>query len=236
MQQINSAWELPVNAILTQPKRGQFISAIETTNGARWSVTVEDAGKLGAQYWHRTVQPHTGSGLDRHWNWPNILKWTTITEKLMQRDVAFLQICVTTPFGTRFPVGQVLLSDGYPFISDARKQSVFLWYLAKAPSAALMQHQLPIDLKLLRPLVDLAIQFSYMSGYDGRISLHAATSGNQSSDERLYSQYQHIGLKPHGGKIGRLLRRLTLRKNDGRYFCVDEPQALDLSKKLDYLR
>ena len=249
-------------ATLTPPTRGKFVREIETKGGRRLPVLISEAGAEGARYWHQRVQPHIinaesrqGNGendaeaqsnthgntqgnnrLDRHWNWPGLYQWTMLLERLNKRRVVLLQMNVELADGDAFPVGQVLLSDGYPFIRNPRKPSVFLWFLAGAPRGALQEAGLPVDLKLMRPLIDVAIQFSFMSGYEGRISLHAARSGNQEGDEKLYNQYGHIGLKPHLGKLGRFIRFVTLRQNDGRYFYADEQKALDLSQKLDYLR
>ena len=241
-------------APLPPPARGQFVREIETKGGRRIPVLVSEAGAEGARYWHQRVQPHIINGesrqgkgenegdaqgynrLDRHWNWPGLYQWTMLLERLNKRRVVLLQMNVKLADGNAFPVGQVLLSDGYPFIRNPRKPSVFLWFLAGAPQGALQEAGLPVDLKLMRPLVDIAIQFSFMSGYEGRISLHAARSGNQEGDQKLYNQYGHIGLKPHLGKLGRFIRFVTLRQNDGRYFYTDEQKALDLSQQLDYLR
>lgn len=135
--------------------------------------------------------------------------------------------------GDAFPVGQLLVADGYPYFPDTGQPSVFLWYMAATPTDALIVHGLPSDLKLMRALVDTAIQFSFQRGYDGRLILHAALSGNTSEDNELFQKYERgVGLIPYPGsnRIG------PVRKNDGRYFYSDNAKSLALTANLDYLR
>lgn len=150
----------------------------------------------------------------------------------MGRNIAFFQINVATPAGNAFPVGQVLVSDGYAFFPGRDEPSIFLWYLAAAPLTALHYHKIPHDFKLLRVLVDVAIQFSFQRGYDGRLTLHAASSGIAAEDKTLYDKYCAIGLTPYALHLP--IR--FVRRNDGRYFYADKSCANRLSKVLDPLR
>ena len=102
-----------------------------------------------AIYWHQNIQaPYIADSgrLDREWNWPRLVTWTPILEKVLLRNSVFLQISCATPKGLAFPVGQILVSDGYPFLPNHTQPSVFLWYLAGAPEAALAARGLPKDL------------------------------------------------------------------------------------------
>ena len=190
-----------------------------------------------AVYWHQNIHlPFIATSptfrLDRHWNWPRLVFWTYIIEKLMGRNTAFFQINVATPSGNALPVGQLLVSDGYPFFPRLDEPSIFLWYLAAAPLTALHHHKIPADFKLLRVLVDIAIQFSFQRGYDGRLTLHAASSGVAAEDKNLYDKYCAIGLTPYAPHLP--IR--FVRRNDGRYFYADELSASRLSAALDPLR
>jgi hypothetical protein len=162
-----------------------------------------------------------------------LITYLHLFERLAQRNTAFLQINVSDNQGTAIPVGQVLVSDGFPYFPRHREPCVFLWFLAAAPKEALRAHQLPDDLKLLCPLVDLALQLSFQRKYSGLMALRAATSGNSADDKTLYDKYEKradlIPVKPS-------IFISIFRRNDGRYFHADEQRALDLSQKLDTLR
>lgn len=214
---------------------GRFVSKLVTRDDVQLHVAVVVSDAKGTWEWHKKVQPYVRDRIDGKWNWPKNYYTSALVERLRFRSIALFQIRADKPLGGSFPVAQILLADGYPFICDPKKTSVFIWYLAAAPDGVLKAAGIPAGLKTLRALVDVGIQFSFMSGYEGRVSLHAARSTNPDADLQLFNQYRHIGLLPHGGLVGAFLRR-TVRRNDGRYFCVDEQLALDLSNKLDYLR
>jgi hypothetical protein len=217
---------------------GGYLRFVESRSGGRTPVIVTEGTLEDARYWHQIVQPFitqaTPTRLDRHWNWPRLLSWTRVLERLAGRNAVFLQLNAETTTGDAFPIGQVLLSDGYPFFPDQRQASVFLWYLASAPPEALRAYGLHQDLKLMRPLVDIGVQFSLQRGYAGRLTLHAAASGNRAADGELYDKYESgVGLVPYGPARWRVT---LFRRNDGRYFYADEARALYLSKRLDHLR
>lgn len=214
---------------------GQHIIRLRTASGQHASAKVIEGGNEEARRWHHTIQPFIArtDRLDRQWNWPRLISNLGLLERLALRNPVFLQINVPDPNGNAVPVGQVFISDGFPYFPRHRENSVFLWYLAAAPKDALVANRVAPDLKLLSPLVDLAIQFSFQRGYSGLLALHAATSGNASNDYVLFEKYEKgAGLIP----VKRSLFVSLFRRNDGRYFHADEQRALDLSKKLDNLR
>lgn len=215
---------------------GKYIRRLARKSGTFVDTVVAEGMRSDAVFWHTNVQlPFiAGTGrLDRHWNWPRLVTWTPILEKTLLRNSVYLQLSCQKPDGRAFPVGQVLISDGYPFLLDHAKPSIFLWYLAGAPETALEANHLPKDLKLMRPLVDIAIQFSFQRGYDGRLSLHAAAGGGRAADRDLLQKYgKGCKLIP----LGRSGRVSPVRKNDGRYFYADPQRAVELSADLDYLR
>jgi len=226
---------------------GKHIAHLETRSGAVIDAVVIEGGREEARYWHQNVHlPYIAKSpdfrLDRNWNWPRLVSWCYIHERLWGRDTAFFQINVKDTGGFAFPVGQIFVSDGYPFFPGEDQPSIFLWYLTAAPKTALVDHGLPPDLKLMRPLVDIAIQFGFQRGYNGLLTLHAATCRSLLKDKKfatkedmdLYSKYEKgVCLIPYA-EPSLFIR--WLRRNDGRYFYTDENRALDLTTKLDYLR
>jgi len=216
---------------------GTHVQNLQTLAGGLIPAIVTEGDLRDAVYWHQTIHlPFIATSptfrLDRQWNWPTLVSWTYIIEKIMGRNTAFFQINVATPAGNALPVGQVLVSDGFPFFPGLGEPSIFLWYLAAAPLAALRYHKIPHDFKLLRALVDVAIQFSFQRGYDGRLTLHAASGGVAAEDQNLYDKYYAIGLIPYALHLP--IR--FVRRNDGRYFYADQSCANRLSKVLDPLR
>jgi hypothetical protein len=217
---------------------GRHLRFVELRSGGQTPVVVTEGTLEDARYWHQTVQPFvadtTGARLDRKWHWPRLLSWTSALERMAGRNAVFFQLNAQTPTGEAFPLGQVLLSDGYPFFPDQRQASVFLWYLASAPPSALSAYALPSDLKLMRPLVDIGIQFSIQRGYAGRLTLHAAASGDSTADRNLCDKYEKgVGLAPYGRPAWLVS---LFRPNDGRYYYADEARALYLSNRLNHLR
>ena len=215
---------------------GKFISNLNCQSGATIPVIVTEGGNGEAKLWHQKIQiPYiAGSGrLDQNWNWPNLVFWFHLMERLLGRNTAFFQFNAKDNRGDAFPVGQLLVSDRYPYFPDKGQPSVFLWFLSAAPTQALIARGLPSDLKLMRALVDTAIQFSFQRGYEGLLTLHAALSGNPSEDNELLQKYER-GVELFSYPATR--RISPVRRNDGRYFYSDHAQSLALTTKLNYLR
>lgn len=218
---------------------GKHINHLKRRSGTVVDAVVIEGGREEALYWHQKVElPYIANSLDfrldRNWNWPRKLRWFPRLQLFTSRNTAFFQINVNTSSGAAFPVGQIFVSDGFPFFPGQCQESIFLWLLAAAPPTALRAQGLPADLQLMPPLVDVAIQFSFERGYKGLLTLHAASSRDKSKDRALYRIYERdVGLIPYKK---RSLRVSTLRYNDGRYFYADEERALELTKKLNYLR
>jgi len=215
---------------------GKFITKLEVGNGPNLiDVKVTEGGSTDAKFWHQNIQiPYISSStrLDRNWNWPNYIFWYDLMERFLGRNTVYFQINGEDAHGNAFPVGQLLISDGYPFFPDKYQPCVFLWYLSAAPKEALIDYGLPADLRILRALADTAIQFSFQRGYDGLLTLHAASSNKPAEDSQLFGKYQSVGLVPYPADK----RIRPLRKNDGRYFYADRAKSLALTAKLNYLR
>ena len=213
----------------------RYVQRLERRSGGFVDAVVSEGTQADARYWHHEVKSYIAPRrLDSKWNWPRMVPWYQLIERIRNRHAVFLKVSSATSSGHAFPIGQLLLSDGYPFFPDARNERcVLLLYLAAAPAAALSAHGLPTDLKIMRPLVDTAIQFSFDRGYDGRMTLHAAKGAGGQQDRDLYDKYK-TGCKLKSFRKGRKVA--LVRPNDGRYFYVDEGLAVQLTADLNYLR
>ncbi len=222
----------------------QFISRVAGRSGGFIAVKVVDPTPATHAAWNQRVQPYVQRSrefrFDRHWNWQRLLAFHRLQESLIGGasvrpacEVLALHLVAQLGNGEAFPVGQLLLAAGFPFVKDWAQPSVFIWYLAGAPPAALRAAGLPDDLALLRPLVDIGVQESIARGYEGRVCLHATRSWwNLRANRALYRRYEHIGMKPLRGSLMASLGRPNTR----RYFYLDEGAALDFADRLDYLR
>jgi hypothetical protein len=217
---------------------GRFVTHLDArSDPALRAAKIIEGGLRQARRWHHEIHlpfiAKDAARLDHRWNWIRLIAWTSLLERTALRRAVFLQLNTRLANGDALPVGQILVSDGYRYFPRPPGPCVFLWYLSTAPPAALVHHGLPADLRLMKPLVDAALQFSELRGYRGRIALHAASSGEPKADQKLSDTYaKGIGLAPFpaSGRVS------AVRTNDGRYFHADEQRALDLAAPLDYLR
>lgn len=221
---------------------GNFVTKVHRKGGGDYPAKVREADLSHAVQWHQDVQlpfiaTHPGAGaeerVDKQWDWPTILVRCGMLEAILSdRSCAFVQLVCPGRNEEAVPVGQVLLVNNFPFIQDRSKGSVFTWYLTAMPEEALRHFGVPADLKLLRPLVDIALQLSFLLGHDGRIGLHADRHGSEVARSLLALKYRAVGLL----QVRRSLRRWLVspaRPNDGRYFVADEAAALKLTTLLD---
>jgi hypothetical protein len=194
--------------------------------------TIDDA-----RTWHEQVQPymHKNKRVDAAWNWPSMLKRYSFIESLRRRDVSLFCLELPGKKGNAVPLALMMLSEGYPAIDGSGQGSVFLWYLAKAPSPALnaLGYAFASPALVLEALLDTAIQRSYELGYDGRVGLHAAPEGGID----LFCKYRD------DTRMTALLRKAVLSQgrrmltgNDDRYFWTGPDLSRSLSKSFDYLR
>ncbi len=214
---------------------GAFIRKIPIVTGDWLPCDVVEGTTADAQDWHALVQPYIRSAPtfqpDSHWNWPRMVRATQFAESMLGRDCVYFRL-TTFANGERVPLGQILLSIGYDFLPDVRQQSIYLWYLAAAPEGFLRSYGLP-RVKILRPMIDTAIQFSLMSGYDGRVCLHAMPCDDPRYHAELFAKYQSVGLTPI--PASQRIPKLT-KFNDGRFLYCDNTSWLGISSALDYLR
>lgn len=213
---------------------GTFIHRLPSDQGTV-PVTVAEGDITHAEAWDRDIQkPFIDSTdrIDAGWSWRTNYLRCSMAEVALLRHLAFLRVVTATATGESFTVGQMLLSDGYPYPPDRSKPCVFLWYLAGAPSTAATAFKAPKCKAVLASLVDSALQFSHLRGYGGRLCLHASPQGSAQQKAELMERYKQTGLK----RLGRGIFIGPFRRNDGRYFYADEQLALKLSAGLDALR
>ena len=196
-------------------------------------------------YWEEHIQPYVRASadfrFDKNWHWPDLRAYLEVLEFVADSvghrdgcDLVALQILCETHEGAAFPLGVVLLADGFQMIPGHSEQCVFLWLMSAAPKEALAAMGLPTGIKLGRVLVDCAVQESFLKGFSGRILLHAASKKWElAANRRLYDLYMKIGLQPAPKAISRFS---LFRRNDSRYFYLDEQDALEFTTVLDYLR
>ena len=215
---------------------GKFISYLPGGDGrSRVPVVIAEADITDAEVWDRDVQAPwiaRTNRIDSDWSWRKNYLRSALVETAVGRELAYLQLQTSAANANAFTVGQVLLSNGYPYPPDRGLPCVFLWYLAGAPPDAATAAGVPSYKGVLAALVDAAIQFSYIRGYDGRLCLHASPAGTDAQRADLLERYHRIGLKPwNGGWFAGWFRR-----NDGRYFFADEALASKLTQRLDAYR
>lgn len=139
---------------------GQFIRSLESVSGHRVPVKVVEADILDAEAWDAEIQANWVANtqrIDAAWSWRKNYLRSALVEAAVGRPLAYLQIQTATPSGEAFPLGQVILVDGFPFPQNKAQRCAFLWYLAAAPSGAVKQAGIPVCKGLLPALVDVGI-------------------------------------------------------------------------------
>lgn len=214
---------------------GHFVRALRGASGALVPVTVAEADISDAEAWDRDIQAPWIARTDRidaGWSWRRNYLRSALLEGAVGRELAYLQILTPAPDGNAFPLGQVLLANGYAYPPDRRLPCIFLWFLAGAPAEAVRAAGVEPCKAVLAALVDVAVQFSYIRGFDGRVCLHASPQGTEAQKADLFERYKRAGLKVwKGGWFAG-----WFRPNDGRYFVADENTAREMTLKLDVYR
>lgn len=238
-----------------------LIGFLPSRQHGKVSVNVDQVAHVGFLPWHQLVhlpfiQPDA-TRLDRYWHWPRFAVWRRGLERALGRTTTNFCFNVVDRNGKSFPIAAMLVADGYPYMPDRTKSCVFVWYLTAAPKSALEANGIQ-PVKTLRAMLDVAIQHSFNLGFDGRILLHAARAWHLTDssnllephrilaryrsapvqDAELVAKYIKAGLRPVPvrGWWERIPLARPGRRNDGRYLHCDEITAMDLSKKMDYLR
>ena len=131
-----------------------------------------------AARWQRQIQPYAqeAGAPDRNWNWPYMRRWLPLTEMALGRRAPALTVWTRGANDAPVPVAMILLAEGHSALNDHAKQSVFLWFMAAAPEAALREYGVRVLPKLGRVLIDIAVTHSHNCGYAGRIGATPAAS------------------------------------------------------------
>jgi hypothetical protein len=198
-------------------------------------VTVVEADVTDAELWDRDIQQPwiaKTNRIDASWRWRTNYLRAALVERSLGRELAYLQLQTAAADGDVFPIGQILLASGYPYPPDRGLPCVFLWFLAGSPPEAARAAGVPAYKGVLAALVDTALQFSYLEGFDGRLCLHASPAGTADQRAELMERYRKAGLLPFAGRwfAG------WWRRNDGRYFYADPALAAMLTARLDAFR
>jgi hypothetical protein len=215
-------------------RSGRFLTEVRLKSGGVMPMRVAEGDQQTCANWHRDVQLAHVKGqearLDKDWEWPLIFWWSSLLEATSGRRTALMKFVASGDQGQEVFLGLMLLADGYKYFPKPRKRAMFVWYLAGAPENYLAQHGVPTPL-ILSAMIDSAIQFSYLRGYEGRICLHADRHGSVKQKAALMQKYANVGLQNLPATWYKPL--LTpARRNDGRYFYTDERKAIALTAAL----
>lgn len=218
------------------PTMRPFVSSAPTSSGTPVNIRVSPITYNDTKFWEQQIQPEirqTPDRLDSNWNWPQLVTWLALSEALRFRKLVGYVALIQSATGLSVPAGMVLLSVGYPSLANPSQPSVFVWYLATAPSNALTRLQVARKPALLEVLVDVGMVESEARGYGGEIGLHAANHLNSPASMALYSAYQsRCGLTA----LPPTVKLPGIRRNDGRYFTASPAVAANRMTALDYLR
>ena len=194
-----------------------------------------------ALLWERLIQPHIFAlsqkkpRLDAHWNWHRMFVGYELLERASARTLSLMTVSVRSRTARQVPVGQMIISEGYPALDGSGRRSVFIWFLAGVPLDVLIKPGVDCGHPnlVLEALVDTAIQRSDELGYGGLVGLHAAPKGGPA----LLAMYRDKTRARHlysGATLG--WGRKMFSSDDGRYFMVDTQLAAALTKCMEYLR
>jgi hypothetical protein len=159
-------------------------------------IKVVRATESESKLWHSKVHPFikrdAENRLDVKWDWHKLVKESSVFHRaqkaLKRRSFATFAIlaCIKD---VETPVAMLHLASPYPWVANSDISAVFVWYLASAPQSYL-QKELGFNARLLEPMIDSALVFSWLNQLDGRISLHADPRGRKDLENR----YERVGL------------------------------------------
>jgi hypothetical protein len=201
-------------------------------------VNIRKGNLADAEIWQQYVQVHiaqTAGRIDAGWNWPALFTRWMMSESVIGRDVSLFCLEVPGETDRAVPLAIMLISEGYPSLDGSHENSVYLWYLASAPTMALLAMGFvhPRPCMIVEALLDVAIQRSYELGYDGRVGLHAAKEGGTG----LFNRYRdNVRMKALLSAASLTIGRKLKGGNDGRYFWTDPKLSQSLANSLNYLR
>lgn len=177
-----------------------------------------------ADYWHLEYQPTIDElqRPDSGWNWPSFHGWyEKLAGLLGQAPFAY---CLGVENQSRHfvPVGMIMLAGRYPALNNHSQSAVFAWFVSAAPEKLVSDRVgANVPRGVGQALMDIALTHSGMSGYLGRMGLHADPKGGEQLMDFYHNRVQLMNLN----SSAKLPRARRLFGNDGRYFYADEEQA-----------
>lgn len=203
--------------------------------GGHVPIKVAGMGLRTALFWDRHVQPHVfraePARADRYWNWGTLRLLFPLAQSLKHYRCRALSIFVESGEGRAIPAAMLLFIEHYPHaVNDpAGARSVFIWFIATAPSAALEALGVRDPPSLGRICVDIALVTSQAMGLEGRAWLHCAAKGG---DTLLTFYADKCRLHPLPADIVLPVQRM----NDGRFFYTSSTLADELINDMDEFR
>ena len=193
------------------------------------------------RWWHKYIQPEIrklDDNADQDWRWPNIYRYTEALANYYEQEACGYTISihkVGTP--TLVPVALLRMVSNYICLDQPEKQAPFIWYMSRAPASALQKLEIS-DRRLLddnlipkmmgQIMLDTALIHSIRYFYQGNLGLHADPKGGT----QLFEWYKNQGMNnipiPQGYN--------GYRTDDGRYFCYNSINAIDVTAALDDFR
>lgn len=190
-----------------------------------------------AEFWQEYIQPAIKARpdrLDRRWHWPTLRFLMPLLQHLQRRRCRALVALLPSDTGFLVPSAMLLMIERYPSVgADASTRSVFVWYLAAAPTNPLEALGVRDAPKLGKACIDAAIVTSQFLGENGCIWLHADPLGGDGL-LRLYEGDYRLMPLPELAVLPTLERRI--KGNDGRYFFTDALRAEELASEFDPFR
>jgi hypothetical protein len=185
-----------------------------------------------AKFWQEYIQPAIiarPNRLDSHWHWPTLRFLMPLLQHLQRRRCRALVALLPSDTGFPVPSAMLLMIERYPSVGpDVSTRSVFVWYLAAAPTNALEALGVRDAPKLGRACIDAAIVTSQFLGGNGCIWLHADPLGGVGLLCLYKGDYKLMPLS-ETAVLPTLERRI--KGNDGRYFFTDALRAEELASE-----
>jgi hypothetical protein len=222
-------------------KKIRFVKVAPTKSGEMVPIHVSRMTLQHVRWWHSHIQPIVDadpSRADRYWNWILIAASSFLTGRFLARKPKGYTVGFESN-GFFIPCALMQLIGKFPYLVDKQKKSVFIWYLAVAPTKALTslddinlkEDEVPKRLGSIS--LDIAVAHSFNRRLKGRTSLHADEEGG----EKLMEWYKNRGMTafPKEEKLHFGFRRLLI-PSDGRYCYYTENAAMDELKEFDPYR
>ncbi|MCG8494197.1 MAG: hypothetical protein MI743_21480 [Sneathiellales bacterium] len=208
-----------------------YIKKLPLKSGKDQKVWVEELGNPDRiKWWQRYVQPEIAKldQPDKNWNWKKLYSRRLL---FPAKEPRFFALCM------KGDEQEIVLSLCYclcveQFPVDLEKESLFVWYISRAPKQAIgkFTELQKIPGLLGQGSLDATLVKSLAKGHNGRVWLHADGKGGKD----LLNTYISWGMT----KIPKTtsIYRFGVECNDGRYLFFDEHQAESAMSEFDIYR